>query len=119
MAYQVEHARLLNFNRTKFGYPNRSTHVFDAQDKSVGRRKGATMTGKPGRIEASGKLGAGVLASSPNMKSAEAVTNSRSENVSVSSRWLSDPVPSGYLPSMTPVVPFKTLSPPEDFHVAV
>jgi hypothetical protein len=65
------------------------------------------MTGKPGRIEASGKLRAEVLARSPNMKSSEAVRNSRSENVSVSSCGLSDPVPAGNLPSLAPRIPFK------------
>jgi hypothetical protein len=58
-------------------------------------------------------------ASSPNMKSAEAVRNSRSDNVSLSSRGLPDPAPSGNLSSMAPGVPFKILSPPEDFHVAI
>jgi hypothetical protein len=53
------------------------------------------------------------------MKSAEAVRNSRSDDVSVSSRGLPDPVPSENLPSMAPGVPFKILSPPEDFHIAI
>jgi hypothetical protein len=53
------------------------------------------------------------------MKSAEAVRNSRSDDVSVSSRGLPDPVPAGNLPSMAPGVPFKIRSPPEDFHVAI
>jgi hypothetical protein len=53
------------------------------------------------------------------MKSAEAVRNSRSDNVSVSSRGLSDPVPSGKLPRMAPDGRFKISSPPEDFHVGI
>jgi hypothetical protein len=64
-------------------------------------------------------LGAGVQASYPNKKNADAVRNSRSDNVSVSCRGLPDPVPSGNLPSMAPGVPFKILSPPEGFHVAI
>ena len=56
MAHELECARLLSFKPTKFGFPNRSTHAFDAQDKSVGRRKGATVTGKPGRTEESGRF---------------------------------------------------------------
>jgi hypothetical protein len=76
------------------------------------------MTGKPGRIEASGWLGAGVQDILRSMKSAEAARNSRSDNVSVSSRGLSDPVPSGKLRPMAPGVRFKISSPPEDFHVA-
>jgi hypothetical protein len=77
------------------------------------------MTGKPGRIEASGRLGAGVQDSSPNMKRAECAMNSRRDNVSVSSRGLSDPVPSGKIPPMALDVRFKISSPPEDFHVAI
>jgi hypothetical protein len=53
------------------------------------------------------------------MKSAEAARNSRRDNFSVSSRGLSDPVPSGKMPPMAPDVRFKISSPPEDFHVAI
>jgi Acetyl-CoA carboxylase, central region len=118
MAYQVGLARLLIFDRTKFGYP-KLIHVFSAQDKFVGRIRGATMTGKPGRIEASGRLGAGFQESSPNMKNAEVVRSSRSDNISVSSHGLSNPVPSGNLPPMAPGVLFKIMSPPEDFYLAI
>jgi hypothetical protein len=45
MAYQLELARLSNFDITKFGYPNRSIHVSFAQDKSVDRLCGTTVTG--------------------------------------------------------------------------
>jgi hypothetical protein len=46
-------------------------------------------------MEASGKLVADVQASSPNPEIAEVVRCSRSDNVSVSSHGLCDPVPSG------------------------
>jgi hypothetical protein len=35
MAYRVELARLLNFDRTIFGYPNRSIHVFIFRARQV------------------------------------------------------------------------------------
>jgi hypothetical protein len=56
MAYQLELARLLNFDIKKFAYPICSIYAFFAQDMSVGRLKGTTMTGKSGRTETSGKL---------------------------------------------------------------
>jgi hypothetical protein len=71
MAYHLKLVRLGNFDATNFGDPNRSVHVFFARDMSVSRHKGTAMIGKSGRIEASRKLGAGVRASSPNMKNAE------------------------------------------------
>eukprot|EP00178_Gracilaria_changii_P014241 TRINITY_DN402_c0_g1_i1.p1 TRINITY_DN402_c0_g1~~TRINITY_DN402_c0_g1_i1.p1 ORF type:complete len:2462 (+),score=353.38 TRINITY_DN402_c0_g1_i1:1194-8579(+) len=39
MAFQLELSRLSNFSISRFGYPNRSIHVFFAQDKSLSRRK--------------------------------------------------------------------------------
>ncbi|KAI0561153.1 acetyl-CoA carboxylase [Gracilaria domingensis] len=39
MAFQLELSRLSNFSITRFGYPNRSIHVFFAQDKSLSRKK--------------------------------------------------------------------------------
>jgi biotin carboxylase/acetyl-CoA carboxylase carboxyltransferase component/biotin carboxyl carrier protein len=119
MAYQLELSRLSNFDITKFGYPNRSIHVFFAQDKSVGRLKGTAVTGKSGRTEASGKLGDGGQPSSLFINNTEVVRNSRSCNVNVSSHEQSDPVPSGKLPPTAPGVPFKISNPSEDFHVAM
>jgi hypothetical protein len=48
-----------------------------------------------GWIEASGKFGAVIQASSPTMKNSEVVRIRRSDHASVSSHMLSDPVPSG------------------------
>lgn len=42
MAFQLELGRLSNFQITRFGYPARSVHVFFAQDKLQGKRRGAT-----------------------------------------------------------------------------
>ncbi|PXF48372.1 Acetyl-CoA carboxylase [Gracilariopsis chorda] len=39
MAFQLELSRLSNFTISRFGYPNRSIHVFFAQDKSTTRMK--------------------------------------------------------------------------------
>lgn len=42
MAFQLEPARLSNFNITRFGYPARTLHVFFAQDKAVWKRRAGT-----------------------------------------------------------------------------
>jgi len=42
MAFQLELARLSNFNITRFGYPARTLHVFYAQDKTAGKRRSGT-----------------------------------------------------------------------------
>eukprot|EP00737_Agarophyton_chilense_P001387 gb/GEZJ01001557.1/.p1 GENE.gb/GEZJ01001557.1/~~gb/GEZJ01001557.1/.p1 ORF type:complete len:2331 (-),score=312.23 gb/GEZJ01001557.1/:1422-8057(-) len=39
MAFQLELSRLSNFAISRFGYPNRSIHVFFAEDKSLTRKK--------------------------------------------------------------------------------
>jgi biotin carboxylase/acetyl-CoA carboxylase carboxyltransferase component/biotin carboxyl carrier protein len=46
MAYQLELARLSNFDITRFSYPTRSIHVFFAQDMLACRRKGDSTGGK-------------------------------------------------------------------------
>lgn len=47
MAFQLELARLSNFDITRFGYPNRSIHVFFAQDKAANRRRTGTPPKHP------------------------------------------------------------------------
>lgn len=47
MAFQLELARLSNFDITRFGYPNRSIHVFFAQDKAAKRRRTGTPPKHP------------------------------------------------------------------------
>lgn len=47
MAFQLELARLSNFDITRFGYPNRSIHVFFAQDKAAKRRRSGTPPKHP------------------------------------------------------------------------
>lgn len=65
MDCQLELARLSKGVISKFGNPRRSIHVFVAQDKWVGRRKGTTVTGKSGQTEAGRNLGDGVQGSLP------------------------------------------------------
>jgi biotin carboxylase/acetyl-CoA carboxylase carboxyltransferase component/biotin carboxyl carrier protein len=54
MAFQLELARLSNFDITRFGYPNRSIHVFFAQDKAAKRRR----TGTPPKCPSTGSAAA-------------------------------------------------------------
>jgi biotin carboxylase/acetyl-CoA carboxylase carboxyltransferase component/biotin carboxyl carrier protein len=61
MAFQLELARLANFDITRFGYPNRSIHVFFAQDKAAKRRR----SGTPPRHPSSAAPAQGPAASTP------------------------------------------------------
>lgn len=58
MAFQLELYRLSNFTISRFGYPNRSIHVFFAQDKSTTRMKkrpeSVSSTKKPPRKDVTG-----------------------------------------------------------------
>lgn len=47
MAFQLELARLSKFEISRFGYPNRSIHVFYAQDKAAKRRRSPTPPKRP------------------------------------------------------------------------
>lgn len=61
MAFQLELARLSNFDITRFGYPNRSIHVFYAQDKAATKRR---RTGTPPKHPVTGPSSLGEFQSS-------------------------------------------------------